>query len=247
MYEFYFCEKLSISKNKKNGIMVVKKILFADVDESMLEEFDYFFQQEGFMTTIVKSGNDLIEKATSFQPNVIVLEVKLPNRDGIDLCLELRKMPDFQDISIIFLSSHNEDFIRVSALDAGADDYFVKPIKPRLLFSHIRAIQRIRQQINKETKKNIEAIILNPNTLTISIEDKNIRLVKKEFEIFQLLFSVPNKVFRREEIYEKVWHESESYNERLIDVHIRKLRKKIGNESIETYKGIGYRLNILIA
>ena len=225
-----------------------KKILYADVDSSCLEAMVATFEKEGYELFFIDDGSRVVKIAQEMMPDVIVLEVILPNVDGIEICSELRKISVLNSVPIVFVSSRSEDFVQIAALDAGADGYLLKPIRSRLVFSHIKAIER--RTAKSFLKKACAAKIFNP-TLDID-EDKicaivngeEVALARREFEILQLLLSNVGKVFSRSEILSIVWQNDTSANERTIDVHITNLRKKIGESNIFTQKGLGYKVKI---
>ncbi len=225
-----------------------KKILYADADENNLLAMVGTFEKEGYEIFFVNNGSLVIENAIKIKPDIIILEVVLPNVDGIEICSELRKINSFSDTTIVFLSSRPEDFVHIAALDAGGDCYFLKPLRARLLLSQIKAIER---KGNKNIIKKVRVAKVFNSTLDID-EDKvcalvngiEIPLPKREFEILQLLLSKPGKVFSRSEIFRTIWNNESSTSERAIDVHITKLRKKIGETTIVTHKGLGYKVII---
>lgn len=225
-----------------------KKILYADTDVNSLAAMTETFEKEGYEVFFIENGSLVIEKALQIRPDIIILEVVLPNVDGIEICSELRKIPSFNETLIIFLSSRHEDFVHIAALDAGGDGYFLKPIRSRLMLSQIKAIER---RGNKNTVKKVRVPrIFNPvldideDKVCALVNGTEIPLPKREFEILQLLLSKPGKVFSRSEIFRTIWHNESSTSERAIDVHITKLRKKIGETTIVTHKGLGYKVII---
>jgi len=219
------------------------RILLADDEEDTLEFIKYNLEEEGFQIATAENGNEAVEKAKTFQPHLIILDVMMPNMDGVEACNELRKIPDFKDTIITFLTARHEDYSQIAGFEAGADDYISKPIKPRLLVSKIKSLLR---RITEEEKENIiEAnnIKVDLSQRLIFIEDKELFLPKKEFNLLCLLMSKPGRVFTREEILTKVWGTETIVVDRTIDVHIRKLREKLGDSYFTTVKGVGYKFN----
>lgn len=217
------------------------KILLVDDEPDTLEFINYNLEQEGFQTACASDGREGIELAKNFQPDLIILDVMMPEMDGVEVCSQLRKLPEFKQTIITFLTARHEDYSQIAGFDAGADDYISKPIKPRLLVSKINSLLRRLQEEN--TNNNIEAggIKIDLNQRLIFVQDKKLSLPKKEFNLLCLLMSKPGRVFTREEILHKVWGTETIVVDRTIDVHIRKLREKIGNDSFVTLKGVGYK------
>lgn len=219
------------------------KILLVDDEEDTLEFIKYNLEEEGFQIATAENGKEALEKAKVFQPHLIVLDVMMPVMDGVETCNELRKLPDFENTIITFLTARHEDYSQIAGFEAGADDYISKPIKPKLLISKIKSLLR---RINNEEKHNIiEAnnIKIDLNQRLVFIDEQELFLPKKEFNLLCLLMSKPGRVFRREEILTKVWGTETIVVDRTIDVHIRKLREKIGDDYFTTVKGVGYKFN----
>jgi two-component system, OmpR family, alkaline phosphatase synthesis response regulator PhoP len=228
-------------------------VLIADATITEKDLLKSTFRQDNTDIHFVEDGKEVIAAVAQFRPSVLILEVVLPNIDGIEICSELRKREDCKDLLIIFVSDKSEDFIQIAALDAGGDDYLLKPIRPRLLFSHIKAFQRrienITPQIIVETKtvaKTADTIhpILDIDEVKrcAYVHGKIVNLPRKQFDLLALLLSSPGKVFARQTLLDTLWEGEKSINERIIDVHIRKLRKIIGNDFIVTFKGMGYKV-----
>jgi two-component system alkaline phosphatase synthesis response regulator PhoP len=217
------------------------KILLVDDEDDTLEFIKYNLEQEGFQTACASDGVEAIALAKTFKPDLIVLDVMMPNMDGVEVCNELRKHPEFQDTIITFLTARHEDYSQIAGFDAGADDYIAKPIKPRLLISKIKSL--LRRLNNEESKEIIEAggIRVDINQHLVFVGKDELALPKKEFNLLCLLMSKPGRVFTREEILTKVWGTETIVVDRTIDVHIRKLREKIGNDFFATVKGVGYK------
>lgn len=223
------------------------KILIADDDDSVLELLQYNFEKEGFQVILANDGKEAMLKAKEHHPMLIILDVMMPHFDGIDVCGQLRELEEFKDTLIIFSSARTEDFTQLSAFGAGADDYIVKPVKPKILISRIKAM--LKRHMDKSssggTYQNINkaGLIIDEESFVVTKNNEPIHLVKKEFELLSLLISKPGKVFRREEIINLVWGIDVIVGDRTIDVHIRKLREKIGEEYFVTIKGVGYKFN----
>jgi two-component system alkaline phosphatase synthesis response regulator PhoP len=218
------------------------KILLVDDEEDTVEFIKYNLEQEGFQIATAFDGRDAIETAISFKPHLILLDVMMPNMDGVEVCNELRKLPQFKQTLITFLTARHEDYSQIAGFDAGADDYISKPIKPRLLVSKIKSLLR-RIQKAEETEQVIEAggVKINLAQHLVFIGDQEFSLPKKEYNLLCLLMSKPGRVFTREEILTKVWGTETIVVDRTIDVHIRKLREKLGDDYFTTVKGVGYK------
>jgi len=223
------------------------KILIVEDDQDIVEFLDYNLRKDGYITQVAYDGEEGYNRAVSFNPHLILMDIMMPKMDGIELCTELRTKEQFRDTIIAFLTARSESFTQVSALDAGGDDFITKPTKPNVLKSRIKALLR-RHPAFKETTKTDELVFGNlkifPESFSIEVGDNNISLAKKEFELLALLVSKPGKVFKREEIMNKVWGSEVIVGDRTIDVHIRKLREKIGSDYIKTTKGVGYQFKL---
>jgi two-component system, OmpR family, alkaline phosphatase synthesis response regulator PhoP len=223
------------------------KLLLVDDEEDILTLLQYNLSKDGFITEIAANGLEAIEKAHTFQPDLIVLDVMMPEMDGIEACSELRKLPKFDQTMICFLTARGEDYSQIAGYDSGADDYITKPIKPRVLISKIRAMLRRNQpaiEINKKEVITQGGIEIDREKYLVKVEGKEINLPKKEFELLSLLVSGQGTVFTRETILDQVWGSDIVVGDRTIDVHIRKLREKIGDNYIKTIKGVGYKFVI---
>ncbi len=223
------------------------KILLVDDELDILEFLSYNLEKEGFIVYTAKNGIEALKVAEKKTPHLIILDVMMPEMDGIAACEELRKMPSLNSTLIAFLTARGEDYSQIAGFEAGADDYITKPIRPKVLISRVKAL------LKRSGESTVAAVVEDPNTVNIGnllidkerylirIDDIEMVLPRKEFELLSLLVSKPGKVFTREEIYSSVWGENVVVGDRTIDVHIRKLREKIGNERIKTLKGIGYK------
>jgi two-component system alkaline phosphatase synthesis response regulator PhoP len=223
------------------------KILLVDDEPDVLEFLSYNIKKAGYQVYTAQNGRDSITKAKEIKPHLILLDVMMPEIDGVETCEEMRKNSELQDTIIAFLTARGEDYSQIAGFEAGGDDYITKPIKPKVLISRIKALLKRYREKSFETRESEESII-RKSDLTIDKEkyqvkkgDKELILPKKEFELLLLLISKPDKVFTRDEIFSSVWGENVVVGDRTIDVHIRKLREKIGDEHIKTIKGVGYK------
>lgn len=221
------------------------KILLVDDDIDILEIVGFNLQNENYQVYTAKNGREAIAVAKKELPNLVILDVMMPEMDGIETCENLRKLPELNNTIITFLTARGEDYSQVAGFDVGADDYITKPIKPKLLISKVKAL--LRRVKNVEIANDILKIgdiEINREEYKIVKENSEIILPRKEFELFYLLATKPGKVFTREEILDKVWGNEVIVGGRTIDVHIRKLREKIGDDFFKTIKGVGYKLEI---
>ena len=219
--------------------MANEKIVLVDDDKDILEMLSYILKNAGYTVYTAENGVDGIALAKKIIPDIIVLDVMMPEMDGIETCLKLRENHLLADTIITFLSARSEDYSHIAGLEAGADDYIYKPIKPRLLVTRIATLLK-----RKKTSVNtsVEGIVIDKDKYVILVDDKKHHFPKKEFELLELLVSNPEHVFTREEIMNKVWGFDAIVGDRTIDVHIRKLREKLGSNYIKTIKGVGYKL-----
>ena len=222
----------------------IPKILIVDDDPDIIEILRYNLSLAGYEVKAASNGKEAIKKAKIFIPEIILLDVMMPEMDGIEACRLIREIPSLNDSRIIFLSARNEDYTQLSAFDSGADDYISKPVKPKILLKKISSIfKRIHKKENKIQLIDLGEIKIDRNKYLVFINKNEIQLPKKEFELFFLLASKPGNVFSRDEIMNKVWGSDVIVGDRTIDVHIRKLREKIGDLYFKTVKGIGYKFN----
>jgi two-component system alkaline phosphatase synthesis response regulator PhoP len=218
------------------------KILLVDDEQDILEIVGYNLAQEGYQIVTATNGKEAITKAKKELPHLIIMDVMMPEMDGMEACENIRKLPELSNVIITFLTARSEDYSQVAGFDAGADDYITKPIKPKLLVSKVKALLRRLKSDDQTTETlNVGGIEINREEYKIIKEGKEIILPRKEFELFYLLATKPGKVFTREEILDKVWGNEVVVGGRTIDVHIRKLREKLGDDYIKTIKGIGYK------
>ncbi|HFS67632.1 MAG TPA: response regulator transcription factor [Flavobacteriia bacterium] len=223
---------------------VLKHILLVDDEPDILEILSYNFKQDGYQVLTASNGREAIDIAIKEEPKIILLDVMMPDLDGMETCRLLRENPTFEDTLILFFTARGEDYSEIAGFEAGADDYIKKTIRPRTLLVRINSLL-------KRKYKNSITETLQLGNLQVQVENRKvildgepISLPKKEYEILKLFMYKPNKVFKREEIYRKVWGSKIVVGERTLDVHIRKLRKKLNNSFIKTSKGIGYYIEV---
>ena len=221
------------------------KILIVDDEPDILEFVGYNLVNEGYTVEKVSSGTEALVLNKTFKPDLVILDVMMPELDGIETCYQMKKDYSVNEPKIIFLTARSEDYSEISGLEAGADDYISKPIRPRVLLSRIKAILR-RGGLSDEVKenKNFGGFTLNKERYVVFKDEKEFVLPRKEMELFSLLFSVPGKVFERSIIMNKVWGTDVIVGDRTIDVHIRKLREKFGDKHFKTVKGVGYKFDV---
>ncbi|MBS7320588.1 MAG: response regulator transcription factor [Myroides sp.] len=221
------------------------KILLVDDDADILEIVGFNLEAENYQVYTAKNGREALTIAKKETPNLVILDVMMPEMDGIETCEHMRKLPELNNTIITFLTARGEDYSQVAGFDVGADDYITKPIKPKLLVSKVKALlRRVKEDAAAEDILRIGDIEINREEYKIVKDNQEIILPRKEFELFYLLASKPGKVFKREEILDKVWGNEVIVGGRTIDVHIRKLREKIGDELFKTIKGVGYKLEV---
>lgn len=222
------------------------RILIVDDEPDILEFLTYNLEKEGYEVVSASDGREGIDKAVETRPDLIILDIMMPKMDGVEVCRQLRENREFDDTLIAFLTAREEDYSQIAALEVGGDDYITKPLKPRVFVSRIKALLRRSSKHEAEVNQNIiEAgnLIIDKDKICVYKGDKVIELAKKEFDLLSLLMSKPGKVFTRDEIFNKVWGSGVIVGNRTIDVHIRKLREKIGSKFIKTIKGIGYKFD----
>ena len=220
------------------------KILLVDDEQDILEIVGYNLTQEGYQVITASNGKEAIFKAKKELPQLIIMDVMMPEMDGIEACETIRRMPELQDTIITFLTARSEDYSQVAGFDAGADDYIAKPIKPKVLISKVKALLRRLKSDDAVASSTLIVgdIEINREEYKINKGGEIMVLPKKEFELFYLLATKPGKVFTREEILDRVWGNEVVVGGRTIDVHIRKLREKIGDDFFKTIKGVGYKI-----
>ena len=218
------------------------KILVVDDEPVILEFLSYNLEKDGFEVETAENGKVALEKAKKSQPDIILLDVMMPEMDGIEACRSLREMPQFENTIIAFLTARTEDYSQIAGFETGADDYISKPIKPRVLVSRLKALlRRYEAKEAKSTFLEVGNIQIDRERYLIIFNGKEMAVPRKEFELLYLLASKPGKVFKRDEILNEIWGRDIIVGDRTIDVHIRKLREKLGEELIKTVKGIGYK------
>lgn len=220
-----------------------KKILIVDDEPDILEFLQYNLRKEGYEVVTANDGRQAIAVAEKEKPGLIILDIMMPELDGVETCRLLRTKKEFQEVPIAFLTARDEDFSQITALDVGGDDYITKPVKPRVLVSRINALLRRAGRGNDATQSVVELhdLKIDREKVLVFRGEQAIELPRKEFEILWLLVSKPGRVFTREEIFDKIWGNDVIVGDRTIDVHIRKLRERIGEQYIKTMKGIGYK------
>ena len=216
------------------------KILLVDDEPDILEIISYSLKNAGYNIYTATNGVEAVEQASKIEPHLIILDVMMPEMDGIEACEVIRKKEKIKNTLITFLSARGEDYSQIAGFNAGADDYLTKPIKPKILLSKVKSLLR-RISIDQDEIIELEGLIIDRSSYKISLSGNELNLPRKEFELLYLLASRPGKVFKREHILESVWGKDVVVGDRTIDVHIRKLREKIGNTFFKTVKGVGYK------
>ena len=220
------------------------KVLVVDDEEDILELLKYHLERENYQVFATNNGANAVRLAKLEKPDLIVLDIMMPEMDGVEVCMQLRSMPEFKETLIAFLTARNEDYSQIAGFEAGADDYIAKPVKPKVFISRVKALLK-RAGVDRSKTQVLEGqgIRVDLEGVMVYKGDAEIQLPKKEFELLVLLMSKPGKVFKREEIYEHIWGAEVVVGDRTIDVHIRKLREKLGDDLIKTIKGIGYKFD----
>jgi two-component system, OmpR family, alkaline phosphatase synthesis response regulator PhoP len=224
-----------------------QKILIVDDEKDILDLIAFNLNREGYQVSTAQNGEEAIQVAKQVNPDLIILDVMMPKMDGIEACRIMRAMPEFKSTFMVFLTARSEEYSEIAGFHVGADDYIAKPIKPRALMSRINAI--LRRNASEESdvavqdKIEIADLVIDRDSFLVYKGEQKIVLAKKEFELLYLLASKPNKVFTREQILKSIWEDSVVVTNRTIDVHIRKLREKIGDDYVTTVKGVGYKFD----
>ncbi len=222
-----------------------KKILVVDDEVDILELLKYNLKKEGYIVKTVTNGIDAIETAKDFCPDLVLLDIMMPHQDGVETCRQIRELPELEHTFVIFLTARSEEYSEVAAFDIGADDYITKPIKPRALMSRIGAIFRRKESNSKENAIiSVGDLTIDKSSYTIIVKDKKISLPKKEFQLLYFLAQNPDKVFSRDDLLQNIWGTDVYVLARTVDVHIRKVREKIGKGFIRTVKGVGYKFEM---
>jgi two-component system, OmpR family, alkaline phosphatase synthesis response regulator PhoP len=223
----------------------MQKVLVVDDEEPILELLKYNLEKGGYDVKTAENGMKAVEIARKFTPDLVLLDIMMPKMDGVETCRQIREIPEMQKSFVVFLTARSEEYSEVAAFDVGADDYITKPIKPRALMSRISAL--FRRDSKKEAPQSLITIgdlMIDRTSYTIKLRNKEINLPKKEFELLFFLAQNPNKVFSREDLLHNIWGTDVYVLARTVDVHIRKVREKIGDDYIATVKGVGYKFNL---
>ncbi|MCB9169478.1 MAG: response regulator transcription factor [Flavobacteriales bacterium] len=226
------------------AVNTAPKVLLVDDEADILELLRYNLEREGYRVSTAQNGKDALKVARNERPDLIVLDIMMPGMDGVEVCNQLRAQPEFKQTLITFLTARGEDYSQIAGFDAGADDYITKPVRPKVFVSKVKAL------LKRTTGDRADGQVLEANGIRVDLEkvlvykgEEELQLPKKEFELLVLLMSKPGKVYKRDEIYSHIWGNELYVGDRTIDVHIRKLREKIGEERIRTVKGIGYKFD----
>lgn len=220
------------------------KILLVDDEQDILDLIKYNLEKEDFEVFTAINGKLGLAEAKKVQPDLILLDVMMPEMDGMETCLQIREQPELNGVIIAFLTARGEDYSQIAGFDAGADDYITKPIKPRVLVSRVKALLRRKSEVEaSQKKKKVKGISIDKDRYLVMKNGEELTLPKKEFELLSLLMSQPGRVFTRESILSNVWGNDVIVGDRTIDVHIRKLREKLGDSHFKTVKGVGYKFN----
>jgi two-component system alkaline phosphatase synthesis response regulator PhoP len=221
--------------------VISPKVLLVDDEQDIVDLLKYNLEREGYAVSTALNGRDALKVAKSERPDLIVLDIMMPGMDGVEVCNQLRQLPEFKHTLITFLTARSEDYSQIAGFEAGADDYITKPVRPKVFVSKVKALLK-RAGSDRPEGKLLESngVRVDLEKVTVQVGEKEMHLPKKEFELLVLLLSKPGKVFKRDEIYNQVWGNELFVGDRTIDVHIRKLREKIGDDRIRTVKGIGY-------
>jgi len=221
-----------------------KKILIADDEPDILEIIQYNLAKEGYEITGARDGDEALTKAKLTQPDLIILDIMMPKKNGVEVCEILRSQPAFRNTLIIFLTALSDENSQIRGLETGADDYVSKPISPKVLVSRVNALFRRIQKDAGDKVLQFEELTIDPVKFEVMVGEKNVTLAKKEFELLYLLAARPGRVFLRNEILNQVWGNDVIVGDRTIDVHIRKIRQKLGMDCITTVKGVGYKFDL---
>lgn len=227
------------------GNKPTQKVLVVDDEEPILELLKYNLEKQGYEVKTASDGQMAVELAKKFHPDMVLLDIMMPKMDGVEACRHLRAMPELANTFIVFLTARAEEYSEIAAFDVGADDYILKPIKPRALMSRISALfRRDSKKKNEASQIKIGNLLIDRTSYTVKVDGKEISLPKKEFELLFFLAQNPNKVFNRDDLLQNIWGSDVYVLARTVDVHIRKVREKIGEDYISTVKGVGYKFNL---
>lgn len=219
-----------------------EKILLVDDEQDIIGLLKYNLEKEGYEIKTASNGKEALEVLKTFHPHLILLDVMMPEMDGIETCLQIRENPILQGTIIAFLTARSEDYSQIAGFEAGADDFITKPIKPKVLISRVQALLRRGKNVQPKENETVSGIKIDKDRYVVIKDNEELNLPKKEFELLALLVSSPGRVFTRDVILNTIWGNDVVVGDRTIDVHIRKLREKIGEETIKTVKGVGYKL-----
>jgi two-component system alkaline phosphatase synthesis response regulator PhoP len=226
------------------GARTTGKVLVVDDDETILDLLKYNLEKEGYEVITTADGLKGIEIARRFVPDLILLDLMMPRIDGIETCRRLREAPELRSTTIVFLTARTEEYSEVAAFEAGADDYITKPIKPRALLSRLAAwFRREPRKVSAASLVTAGDIVIDRSSYTVTVKGHEVRLPRKEFELLHFLARQPNRVFNREDLLKSIWGTDVYVLARTVDVHIRKIREKVGEKYIRTVKGVGYKFN----
>ncbi|EMR03432.1 response regulator transcription factor [Cesiribacter andamanensis] len=221
------------------------KVLLVDDEADILELLQYNLEKEGYQVRTALNGKKGVEEARHFSPDLVLLDIMMPEQDGVETCRQLRELPEMQNAYIIFLTARAEEYSEIAAFEVGADDYIIKPIKPRALMSRLSALFRRETKKKKsDSKISIGDLVIDRSSYTVSIREEQVTLPKKEFELLYFLAQNPTKVFSRDDLLHNIWGSDVYVLARTVDVHIRKVREKIGEGYITTVKGVGYKFEL---
>ena len=221
-----------------------QKVLLVDDEPDIVELLRYNLEREGYAVQTALNGKDALKSAKTWHPDLVVLDIMMPGMDGVEVCMQLRQLPEFKNTVITFLTARGEDYSQIAGFEAGADDYITKPVRPKVFVSKVKALLK-RSSADRPEGRILESngVKVDLEKVMVHVEGRDVQLPKKEFELLVLLIGKPGKVFKRDEIYSQIWGNDLFVGDRTIDVHIRKLREKIGDERIKTIKGIGYKFD----
>lgn len=219
------------------------KILIVDDEKDIIEFLQYNFKKEGFLVFTANNGIEGKKQAIKNKPDLILLDIMMPGVDGVELCKELREIPEFEDTIIVFLTARGEDYSQIAGFEVGADDYITKPVRPRVLMARVKALLKRKSGTSDDQSIRFDGISINKDKREVIVDGKSIHIPKIEFDILVLLATQAGKIFSRDDIYSRIWGNEVFVSDRTLDVHIRKLREKIGSNYIKTIKGVGYGFN----
>ncbi len=221
------------------------KVLLVDDEPDILELLQYNLEKEGYSVRTALNGKKGVEEARAFQPDLVLLDIMMPEQDGVETCRQIREIPEMQNSYVIFLTARAEEYSEIAAFEVGADDYIIKPIKPRALMSRLSALFRRETKKNKTSNKvTIGDLVIDRTSYTVNVRQEQVILPKKEFELLFFLAQNPQKVFSRDDLLHNIWGTDVFVLARTVDVHIRKVREKIGEGYITTVKGVGYKFEL---